>query len=134
MLNFAVNSSETTRSRLKFVNEKYYMAITKKGSRSIVVENIKYRWRIRQEPTRADCERYWNFKEGGMTVAVENAETAGCVLLIHLPQPHPGIGKYLTAVPITPSQVAEYIKEALKEGWKATDAGSAFRFFPKNKA
>jgi hypothetical protein len=67
-----------------------------------------------------------------MTVAVENAETAGSVLLIHLSHPHPSIGSFITAVSIKPSQIAEYIKNALKRGWKPSRNGSAFHFIPEN--
>ena len=68
-----------------------------------------------------------------MTISVENADNAGSVLLIYIGQPHPGIGKFITAIPITPSQIARYIKEALTQGWKVSENGSAFEFVPENK-
>jgi hypothetical protein len=108
------------------------MAIPKKGSRSIVVDGVTYRWRVRKDPTYEECYTVWNGGQGSMTIAVENAETVGSVLLIYLGQPHPGIGKFVTAVPITPSQGAQYIKESLAQGWKATENGSAFEYVPEN--
>jgi len=107
------------------------MAIAKKGTRSIIVDGVKYRWRVPKDPTYSDCQTVWEGGKGSMRVVVENAETAGRALLIHLGQPHPSIGKYVAAVPIAPSQIAEWIRGALAQGWQAIEKGSVFDFMPE---
>lgn len=102
------------------------MAIPKKGSCTIVVDGVTYRWRVRKKPTYSQCYAVWNGGVGDITFSVEHVETPGSVLVVHLPQPHPGINEGSVGVPIVPSQVAQHITQALATGWKATETGSPF--------
>lgn len=93
------------------------MAIPKRGSRSIIVDGVTYRWRVRKKPTYSQCYTVWNGGVGDITFSVEHAETPGSVLVVHLPQAHPSIHECSRGVPIAPSQVAQIITQALASGW-----------------
>ncbi|RZT79548.1 hypothetical protein EV382_2762 [Micromonospora violae] len=97
------------------------MALVKKGSRLITVDGLTYRWRVRGRPTYAQglCER-------PLAVAVEQVGRKGSVLLVSMPQEHPGNWIGGSAVPVLPSTVAAIVRTALAEGWQATPSRTAF--------
>ncbi|GAB1545419.1 hypothetical protein NUACC21_80950 [Scytonema sp. NUACC21] len=97
------------------------MAISKKGSRLIVVNGDRYRWRIRKKPTYSQGN-VWNT----LTVAVEKAENPGATLIIEMPQAHPCNWMGEKPVPVLPSNVENCIKRALELGWKPSEPGSTF--------
>jgi hypothetical protein len=98
------------------------MAIRKKGSRPLVVDGVRYRWRVRHRPT---------YLQGAfahrLTVGVE-AEGGSCSLLVELSQAHPSNWIGDPAVPVTPREVADAIRAALAVGWQPMEPGSAFRW------
>ena len=97
------------------------MALPKKGSRKIVVDEVEYRWSIRRKPTYSqaafDCD---------MTAAVELAASPGAALLITFPWARSDNWVGSKASPITPKHIEACITAALKEGWKPQSEGGAF--------
>ena len=102
------------------------MAIPKKGSRTIVVGGVEYRWYIRRKPTYVQAMAEWIGRCGGVRFAVECADSPGQVLVVELAQSHPGTYAE-TKVAVVPSQVADAITRALEQGWKPTEPGGPFR-------
>ncbi|MFB7575416.1 hypothetical protein [Streptomyces sp. NPDC056165] len=98
------------------------MALGRKGSRRIVVDGTTYRWRLRRRPTycQALC---WS----PCTYAVEHAEHPGTTLVVTTNQPHTGNWLGRPGSPVLPSDVADAIGAALRQGWIPTRADSPFR-------
>jgi hypothetical protein len=98
------------------------MAIPKKGSRTITVEGVRYRWRIRSQPTYDEGAFASNF-----SIAVERAEQPSrCVLLLAADFPRPDNWLGHPAKTITPRMIAASIKDALAQGWQPEQTGSVF--------
>jgi hypothetical protein len=101
------------------------MTLTKKGSRRIVVDGQEYRWQIRRKPTYSqDCEY------GTMTVAVERFTNPGSALTIDTGRYRLDscIWRYRTdGQSVTPSEIAQSIRDALAAGWRPADKGKLFR-------
>jgi len=97
------------------------MALTGKGSRSIVVDGTAYRWRVRGRPTYSQGLTW-----SPCTFAVEHAETPATTLVVTTDQPHPSNWLGRAASPVLPSHVARAIERALREGWSPTAPGSPF--------
>ncbi|MFF0154518.1 hypothetical protein [Micromonospora sp. NPDC005203] len=97
------------------------MALTKKGARLITVDDIVYRWRVRGKPTYAQglCER-------PLTLAIEQADCKGGVLLVSMPQDHPSNWIGGPPVPVLPSTVAAVVRKALTEGWRPSQPSAVF--------
>ncbi|CCH16950.1 conserved hypothetical protein [Micromonospora lupini str. Lupac 08] len=97
------------------------MALTREGSRLITVDGIVYRWRVRGKPTYAQalCER-------PLTLAIEQADRKGSVLLVTMPQDHPSNWIGGPPVPVLPSTVAAVVRKALAEGWRPNQPAAAF--------
>jgi len=91
------------------------MAMRKTGSRTITVDGLKYRWRIRHRGTNLQLD----YGSGTLHVAVELSDKPGSsVLVIDTSRPHPKDAcRRAPVVPVTPRDVAEWIKQALKHGW-----------------
>ncbi|MEU8335353.1 hypothetical protein [Micromonospora tulbaghiae] len=98
------------------------MALTKKGSRLITVDGVVYRWRVRGRPTYAQA-----LGQRPLTLAVEQADCKGSVLLVSMPQDHPSNWFGGPSIPVLPSQVAAVIRKALTEGWRPSQLATAFR-------
>jgi hypothetical protein len=79
------------------------MALPRKGSRRIVVEGVAYRW-------------------FGSTAALtaHHEEQPGSMLIVPL-------GRTWIAPPPLPSEVADLIRQALRQGWRPTEIGPPFR-------
>ncbi|MEU0550550.1 hypothetical protein [Micromonospora sp. NPDC005979] len=98
------------------------MALTKKGSRLITVDSVVYRWRVRGRPTYAQA-----LGDRPLTLAVEQADCKGGVLLVDLPQDHPSNWISGPPVPLRPSMVATITRKALSEGRRPGEPATAFR-------
>jgi hypothetical protein len=98
------------------------MAIPKKGSRKITVDGNVYRWYIRHKPTYGQLL----FQEI-MTVAIERlGEHQLGILIVELKRGRPDSGWYTNTTPVTPKNIAEYIRTAHEKGWQADRAGKPF--------
>ena len=95
------------------------MAIPKKGSRKIIVNDISYRWLIRRKATYGQVD----YGIGMLHVAIELFEKAESVLVIITDKPHPHDIKTNDIVSITPKEVSNWIQEALDLGWKPLQKG-----------
>jgi hypothetical protein len=86
------------------------MAIPKKGSRKIVVDNVAYRWRIRWKISDG-------YEAGTLNAAVELYENPQSVLHIIFPWVKYE-GHMFVAESVTPKHIEFVIRKALKEGWQ----------------
>jgi hypothetical protein len=98
------------------------MATRRTGSRPIVVDGVAYRWRIRRRATQCQAD----YGRGKLHVAVELAERPGAVLVLVTDRPHPRDWSTEVAVPVTPSDVAEWVRLAIRRGWIASEGGPQF--------
>ncbi|WP_283138518.1 hypothetical protein [Rhizohabitans arisaemae] len=97
------------------------MAMPRKGSRLIMVDEVVFRWRVRHKPT---------YSQGNgwvpLTFAVEHATSPGAVLMVTFPCARPDNWLGLPSVGIRPNLVAAYVRWALDEGWVPAHVGPAF--------
>jgi hypothetical protein len=98
------------------------MATRKAGSRRIVVDETVYRWRIR----RRAAFNQTDYGVGLIHVAVERAEAPGATLIIRTDRPHPADYTTTTVVPVLPSDVAQWIRQAIAAGWSPGVPGPTF--------
>ncbi|MFI7647394.1 hypothetical protein ACIBTZ_15110 [Micromonospora sp. NPDC049460] len=89
------------------------MAIPKKGSRLISVDDITYRWRIRPKPTYSQ-----GLAETALTYAVELEQDPGSVLVVTTDFPRPDNWIVSSGRAVRPTEVAETIRAALRQGWR----------------
>ena len=98
------------------------MATPKKGSRTVTVKGVRYRWRIRGKPTYCEAAFADRF-----SVAVERVgPPSGCVLLLAADFPRPDNWLGRTSKTVTPRMIAASIEDALAHGWRPEQDGSAF--------
>jgi hypothetical protein len=109
-------------AELKRYERKIKMSIPKKGSRKVVVEDISYRWIIRNKPTYSQAA----YKGGKMTAAVELYDKSGCTLHITFPWNRPDNWIEPSKAKVTPKTIEECIVLALQRGWEPKVCGSAF--------
>lgn len=95
------------------------MAIPKKGSRTITVENDIYRWLIRRKATYNQSD----YGIGRIHVAIEHAKNPGTMLLIYTDREHPKDWNTKNVHPVTPSDVLNWIRQALELGWEPQKKG-----------
>ena len=100
------------------------MAIPKRGSRNIVVNEEPYRWYLRRRPTNNQLET--SYPDRYMGLAVEHAEAKGNVLAIIVPYRHPSLNWGVAEHSIVPADVEEYIQTALARGWQPKQPGKTF--------
>ena len=105
------------------------MAIPKKGARKVVIDSIVYRWTIRSKPTYSQ-----GALESEMTAAAELAGSSGSVLLITFPWVRCDNWIENSELSVTPKDIENCIKLALKQGWQPEKKGSAFKFVHEPKA
>jgi hypothetical protein len=102
------------------------MAISKTGSRKIVVDGVSYRWNVRPKPT-------INIQDlgGPLTFAAERMGTKGSILVVALPQDrliiYRGESYERGQTPATPRQVADAIRKAIRAGWNPAKRGKPFQ-------
>jgi hypothetical protein len=89
------------------------MATRKVGARKIVVDGKTYRWRIRHRATNSQAD----YGHGALHVSVEPLDPAGSVLVLLTDRPHPSDWGTAEAIPITPSDIADWIRSAIAAGW-----------------
>jgi len=88
------------------------MPFRKKGSRTIVVDRVTYRWRIRGSPTHDHANR--------TRLAVQHAGNPGSDLIVY--RVHSGPDRW-TDIPgraAIPALVERYIRVAIAQGWQPT--------------
>ncbi|WP_293341897.1 hypothetical protein [Microcoleus sp. CAWBG58] len=102
---------------------KQTMSIPKKGTRKIIVDGEPFIWLIRRKPTYTqEC-----FHGGNLHVAVERATKLGSVLVIITDKPHPqGLVSKQEVKPVTPSDVTQWIRQAMQLGWQPRRSGITF--------
>ncbi|MEG5138036.1 MULTISPECIES: hypothetical protein [unclassified Microcoleus] len=125
------------------------MSIPKKGTRKIIVDGEPFVWLIRRQATNIQAESGC----GNLHVAVEHAEESGGVLVIRTDRPHPQgwsrtncefipikpaegappevkvwqIISTQEVKPVKPSDVAQWIRQAMQLGWQPTRSGIPFQ-------
>ena len=67
-------------------------------------------------------------------LAVEVAGGQGSVLVVQVPQYHPGNWVQKPAEPVLPQQVADYIQQARRLGWQPMQAGKPFQLTHQTSA
>ena len=102
------------------------MATRNSGSRQLVVDGVAYRWRIRKRATYGQSD----YGCGKLHVAVELAEKTGSVLVLFTDRPHPADWGAKEVVPVRPSDVAMWVREALAAGWVPSRSGPQFIHHP----
>jgi hypothetical protein len=96
------------------------MAMRKTGSRVVVVNGQRYRWRVRRSPT---------YMQGAYATALTfsvQREDGGSVLMIVADGPRPDNWLGRTGAVITPAVVADAIGRALAAGWQTGPGGKPF--------
>lgn len=103
------------------------MALTSKGSRSLIVDGIAYRWSVRRKPTYCQ-EMGWS----NLSFAVETANGGLCTLHVITEAPRAdSVAASTDELPgspsmvVTPALVAHSIRLALQQGWQPQQRGSA---------
>lgn len=97
------------------------MSIPKKGTRKIIVDGEPFLWLIRRQAT------YTQENCGNLHIAVEHAEKPGSVLVILTDRPHPqGLTPTNEVKPVTPSDAAQWIRQAVQLGWQPQLPGITF--------
>ncbi len=100
------------------------MSIPKKGTRKIIVDEQPFIWLIRRKPTYTqEC-----YHCGNLHVAIEHSEKPGSVLVILTDRPHPqGLSSANEVKPVTPSDAAQWIRQAVQLGWQPQLRGITFK-------
>lgn len=97
------------------------MALARKGTRRIIVDEVQFRWKVRHKPTYCQANGW-----SPLIFAAELAEHPGALLVVSLPYAHPGNWLLLPTGPVLPRTVASGIKLALDRGWRPSQPGLAF--------
>jgi hypothetical protein len=99
------------------------MSIPKKGTRKIIVDGEPFIWLIRRQATNMQAD----YGCGNLHVAVQHAQEPGSVLVIMTDRPHPqGLTTTNEVKPVTPSDAAQWIRQAMQVGWQPQLAGITF--------
>src|SRR6185369_13400802 len=97
------------------------MALPKKGTRRISVDDAEYRWAIRKKPTY--CQGAF---AAPMTFAIECVQAPRTLLVVTATVPRPDNWLQKPSVCIRPAQVAQAIRKAHRAGWQPGAPGPAF--------
>ena len=97
--------------------------MTQKGSRSIVVDGVSYRWMVRPKPTY--MQEVFACPMTFAVVADGKLNTTLWVVGTCRPEACKIVATART-LSITPAIVAEAIRMALQQGWQAQQAGPSF--------
>lgn len=98
------------------------MALPKKGTRKITVNESDYRWLIRKKATYTQSI----YDDEKLSVAIELAENPGTTLHIYTDRDHAYDIKTKKVIPIVPSDISNWINKALLLGWKPLEKGKTF--------
>jgi hypothetical protein len=94
------------------------MAITKRGSRRIVVDGARYRWTVRRKPSYSQA-----LAESRLTFAVELETANGSVLVVDTGTARSdNLLKAPTSV-VTPKLVEQSVRAAIAKGWRPAVKG-----------
>ena len=95
------------------------MGIPRTGSRTIDIDGVRYRWRVRGKPTYAQAS------EGTpMLLAIERADSPMSRLVVTLDQLHTLSALTTEKRAVTPSRVRALVVRGLAEGWDPAAPGS----------
>jgi len=98
------------------------MSLTKKGSRTIKVDNNTFLWQIRKKPSYSAT-----IGESPLSVAIQLKDTNNSVLVVGCNGPRPDAWiKETKEIVVTPKHVAEIIKSAISQGWDFKNMGSPY--------
>ena len=97
------------------------MAITKRGSRRIVVDAKPYRWIVRRKPT-----YHQGLAQSPLTFAVEFEAGKGSVLVVDLETPRMDNWFGASGLVIMPRLVAHCIREGIAKGWRPQVKGRPY--------
>ena len=67
-----------------------------------------------------------DYGHGTLHVAVELAEEPGALLVMRTDRPHPKDWRTQVAVPVRPSDIAGWVRQALSVGWAPSVKGRQF--------
>ena len=99
------------------------MSIPKKGTRKIIVDGKRFIWLIRRQATNMQAD----YGCGNLHVAVQHAQEPGSVLVIITDRPNPqGLTPTNEVKPVTPSDAAQWIRQAVQLGWQPQLPGITF--------
>ncbi|MEV5554824.1 hypothetical protein AB0L44_14335 [Nonomuraea wenchangensis] len=87
------------------------VAMPKKGSRLIIVDDAVYRWRVRHKRDRGDG---WT----PLRFTVELAEEPGSVLVVTLPCARPDNWRGERTITVRPLLVGNCVRRAVEQGWR----------------
>ncbi|MFD6067523.1 MULTISPECIES: hypothetical protein [Amycolatopsis] len=97
------------------------MALLRKGSRRIVVDETAYRWIVRRKPTYAQDGGYF------LSYGVEQEDARGAVLVVQTDHAHPLNYMGVPSKAVLPSDVERAIRLALARGWEPSVPGAQFQ-------
>jgi hypothetical protein len=106
------------------------MALPKGGSRKISVDGTTYCWRIRRKATQLQAD----YGIGRIHVAVQLATEPGTTLILFTDRPHPKDWGTTKVIPITPSDVINWVRQAIELGWRPATHGAQARFRVRDNA
>jgi hypothetical protein len=98
------------------------MGMLKKGSRLIIVDEVQYRWRVRQRRPYYRADVYYV----PMLLVVETADNPRAKLVVELLQEHPADWMLRPVNAVLPSQAADYLRAGIAAGWDADIRGKPF--------
>jgi len=99
------------------------MAINRKGSRRVVVDDVVYRWTIRRKPSRGQA-----YEWSPLRVAISPDAGLGTTLVVEANGERPDAYLQISPVTMTPATIAATIRAALASGWRSTEPGPPFHF------
>jgi hypothetical protein len=97
------------------------MTISKKGSRSLIVDGVSYRWSVRPRPTYAQA-----LCQGALIFAVVSDASPASTLVVSLDTLRPDNWLHAPGASVTPNVVSMAIREALARGWRPEQPGGPF--------
>lgn len=97
------------------------MAIARKNSRRIVVDNVTYRWTVRRRPT------YSQGLASPISFVAELLNEPAGRLLVSLPAARPDNWLGAASAVVTPALVARQIADARAAGWEPARRGQVLK-------
>ncbi|MFI5916564.1 hypothetical protein [Dactylosporangium sp. NPDC051541] len=97
------------------------MAIARRHSRRIVVDNVIYRWTVRRRPS------YSQGLASPITFVAELLHEPAGKLLVSLPAARPDNWLGAASAVVTPGLVARQISDARAAGWEPARRGPVFK-------
>ncbi len=88
------------------------MALPTKGTRAIVVDGVRFRWRVRARPTYIQGMAW-----APLSFVVQPADGCGAMLIVAMDAAHPSNWVGAPAAVVTPAIVENAIREAWHRTW-----------------